>query len=157
MKKQSLALPPGCILRSATAKDRWAIVRLVLGARLDPTQLRWQQFWVVEEKGSLIACGQLRDFPDAQELGSLVVSPKWRGQGIGSYLTVHLIQEAKKPLYLECLGQKLVNFYTQKGFRSIAWQELPRSLKSKFGLSHLARTYLGLPVTFMQYQADTMT
>ena len=157
MKKQSLALPTGCLLRPATAEDRWKIIRLVLAARLDPTQLRWQQFWVVEEEKSLIACGQLRDFPDAQELGSLVVSPQWRGRGIGSYLTAHLIREAKKPLYLECLGQKLVDFYTHKGFRSISWQELPRSLQSKFGLSHLAKTYLGLPVTFMQYRADTIT
>lgn len=156
MKKKFLVLPPDCLLRPATAKDRWKIIRLVLSAKLDPTQLRWQQFWVVESKGSLIACGQLRDFPDAQELGSLVVSPKWRGQGIGSYLTVHLIQEAEKPLYLECLGQKLVDFYAQKGFHSIAWQELPRSLQSKFRLSHLAKTYLGLPVTFMQYRADTV-
>ena len=145
------ALPPGCILRPATAKDVWGIRKLVLFAKLDPTQLRWQQFWVIECDRRLVACGQLRSFPGAQELGSVVVAPAWRGQGLATFLVEHLIQQATQPLYLECLGSSLARFYARFGFVSVSWQELPRSLKLKFGLSALAATWFRLPVTIMHY------
>jgi len=127
---------------------RW----LVLTAKLDPTQLRWSQFWVIECEGRLVACGQLRSFPGAQELGSLVVAPDWRGRGLGTGLTKHLIQKATQPLYLECLGPRLAKFYTRFGFVAIPWRKLPRSLKWKFGPSAVAAT-LRLPVTIMYYPA----
>ncbi len=142
-------LPSDCILRRATVEDIWTIRKLIFSAKLDPTQLRWQQFWLIERKEKIIACGQLRNFTDAQELGSLVVVPEWRGQGIGGYLTLHLIKQANKPLYLECLGKKLADFYYHYGFETVTWQELPRSLKLKFGLSQLARKLIRLPVVFM--------
>lgn len=144
-------LPLGCILRRATAKDIWAIRKLVLTAKLDPTQVRWQQFWVIESDGDLVACGQLRSFSGAQELGSVVVAPAWRGKGLGTYLVKHLVQQATQPLYLECLGSRLASFYTRFGFVPVSWQELPRSLKIKFGLSTLAATLIRLPVTIMHY------
>jgi amino-acid N-acetyltransferase len=152
MEQLSLLLPKDCLLRLATAQDKWSIIQLVLSAKLDLTQLHWQQFWLVEWQGKLIACGQLRNFADAQELGSLVVKSKWRRQGIGSYLTIHLIQEANKPLYLECLGENLTSFYIRFGFEEVDWEKLPQSLQSKFRLSQIAKRYLHLPISFMQYQ-----
>ncbi|MCA1995311.1 MAG: GNAT family N-acetyltransferase, partial [Coleofasciculus sp. S288] len=100
----------------------------------------------------LVACGQLRNFSGAQELSSLVVVPAWRKRGLGTYLTKHLIQEATQPVYLECLGEKLVKFYIGLGFVPISWQDLPRSLKLKFGLPQLARNLFKIPVEIMQYQ-----
>lgn len=143
-------LPAGLTLRPAQRQDLGAIRWLVLGARLDPTQLRWSQFWVIEQAGQVIACGQLRSFTAAQELGSLVVAQQWRGQGLGTALTQHLIQQATEPLYLECLGAKLVQFYRRLGFQPVAWQNLPRSLQLKFGLSALAARF-GFPVFLMHY------
>jgi amino-acid N-acetyltransferase len=133
-----ISLPPECVLRPAQVQDTWSIRKLVLSAKLDPTQLRWQQFWVIECNGKIAACGQLRQFPDAQELGSLVVAANWRDRGFGSLLTQHLIQQATQPLYLECLGDRLARFYQRFGFAPVNWQELPRSLKWKFGLSKWA-------------------
>lgn len=153
MTEPSPSLPPKCILRPACAKDIWAIRKLVLSAKLDPTQIRWSQFWVIECEGLVVACGQLRSFPGAQELGSLVVASAWRGRGLGSYLAKHLIQEATQPLYLECLGSRLAEFYSHFGFVAIAWQELPQSLKWKFGFSQLASRLLPvISVTIMRYQ-----
>jgi amino-acid N-acetyltransferase len=151
----SRLLPLECVLRPACARDIWPIRKLVLSAKLDPTQLRWSQFWVIECERRLVACGQLRSFSGAQELGSLVVAPGWRGQGLGSYLVKHLIQEATQPLYLECLGSRLAQFYTRFGFVAIAWQQLPQSLKWKFGVSQLASKLSPLiSVTIMQYQGS---
>ncbi|MFB2968726.1 GNAT family N-acetyltransferase [Aerosakkonema sp. BLCC-F183] len=153
MKTSSNSLPPGCIIRPANASDIWTIRKLVLSAKLDPTQLRWQQFWVIECDNIVVACGQLRSFPEAQELGSLVVAPAWRDRGLGSYLVTHLIQQSTQPLYLECVGKKLVHFYTRFGFIPVAWQELPSSLKWKFGLTQIAAKLIPIvSVTIMQYR-----
>jgi amino-acid N-acetyltransferase len=121
---------------------------------LDPTQLHWSQFWVIECSETIVACGQLRSFAGAQELGSLVVTREWRDRGLGTYLTAHLIQQATDPLYLECLGRRLAQFYQRLGFVPVSWQELPRSLKWKFGLSTLGARVLRIPITVMQYPDD---
>ncbi len=153
MIELSPLLPSGCVLRPARVKDIWAIRKLVFSAKLDPTQITWSQFWAIECEGRLVACGQLRSFSGAQELGSVVVARAWRGRGLGSYLVKHLIQEATQPLYLECLGSKLARFYTRCGFVPIAWQELPQTLKWKFGVSQVASRLLPiLSVTIMQYR-----
>ncbi|MBV9390200.1 MAG: GNAT family N-acetyltransferase [Chroococcidiopsidaceae cyanobacterium CP_BM_ER_R8_30] len=152
MAHSTSALPAGCTLRLATAQDMWAIRKLVLQAWLDPTQLRCSQFRVIECDGQIVACGQLRSFQRAQELGSVVVAPVWRGRGLGTYLIQHLIAAATQPLYLECLGPRLASFYVRFGFVRVSWKELPRSLKLKFGLSALAATLLRVPVILMQYK-----
>lgn len=154
MKQSDLSLPNGCILRRGTSEDIWSIRWLVLSAKLDPTQIRFSQFWVIECEGKIVACGQLRNFYDTQELGSLVVSPAWRNRGLGTLVTRHLIAEATQPLYLECLGQRLAEFYTRFGFVVIAFEDLPRSLKGKFGLSQLGKKLLGVPVVFMHYPSS---
>ncbi|MBD1827266.1 GNAT family N-acetyltransferase [Microcoleus vaginatus GB1-A2] len=156
MNESFFSLPSECAIRPASAQDIKSIRMLVWSARLDPTQLRWQQFWVIECGGELAACGQLRNFAGAQELGSLVVAKEWRDRGLGSYLTKYLIQHATQPLYLECLGKRLASFYTRFGFVEVSVQELPQSLKFKFGLSQLAKTLFKIPVTIMQYQAGCL-
>lgn len=154
MNESSFSLPSECAIRPASDQDIKLIRMLVWSAKLDPTQLRWQQFWVIECDGKLVACGQLRKFAGAQELGSLVVAKDWRDRGLGSYLTKYLIEQATEPLYLECLGARLASFYTRFGFVEVSVQELPQSLKFKFGLSQLAKTLFRIPVTIMQYQAS---
>ncbi|MEG4938659.1 GNAT family N-acetyltransferase [Microcoleus sp. F4-D5] len=156
MTETSFSLPSECAIRPACDRDIKSIRMLVWSAKLDPTQLRWEQFWVIECEGKLAACGQLRNFAGAQELGSLVVAKDWRDRGLGSYLTKYLIQQATEPLYLECLGKRLASFYTRFGFVEVSVQELPQSLKFKFGLSQLAKTLFKIPVTIMHYQAGCL-
>lgn len=156
MNETSQFLPTECILSAAVAEDMGTIRKLVLSARLDPTQLRWQQFWVIKCEGSIVACGQLRTFSGAQELGSLVVAKQWRDRGLGTYLAQHLIEQATEALYLECLGQRLEKFYTHLGFVPISWQDLPQSLKFKFGISQLAKVLLKIPVRIMYFPKPSM-
>lgn len=169
MKQSNLSLPSGCVLRQATSADQWSIRSLVFSARLDPTQLNWQQFWVIEYDAyggqslrNLVACGQLRNFSGAQELGSLVVASACRGRGLGILLTQHLISTATQPLYLECLGQRLTQFYSRFGFVPISFEDLPQfprtqglsTLKGKFRFSQLAKRLLKVPVVFMEYRGQ---
>ncbi|ACK73151.1 GCN5-related N-acetyltransferase [Gloeothece citriformis PCC 7424] len=149
-------LPDGCVLRSAQKEDMGRIRQLVFSAMLDPTQLNWSQFWVIEYERRIIACGQLRNFDGAQELGSLVVVKDWRDRGIGSYLVQHLMNIATKPLYLECLGTRRVEFYSRFGFVRVSWDELPPSLKSKFTLSAIAHKILRVPIYFMYHPLPLM-
>ena len=155
MIASSVSLPSECTIRQASEQDIKSIRKLVWSAKLDPTQLRWEQFWVIECDGKLAACGQLRRFTGAQELGSLVVAKDWRDRGLGIYLTKYLIQQATEPLYLECLGKRLASFYTRFGFVEVSVEDLPQSLKFKFGLSQLGKTLFRIPVTIMQYQAGS--
>lgn len=151
MNQSNLSLPAGCTVHPASAKDMWSIRLLVLSAKLDPTQLRWEQFWLIKYHQKLIACGQLRSFKNAQELGSLVVAPAWRNQHLGTILTQHLIQAATQPLYLECLGKQLVKFYLRLHFIPVSFDDLPPSMQQKFGLSQIGKKLIKLPVTFMHY------
>jgi len=144
-------LPAGCVLRAARAADMPAIRALVRGARLDPTQLRYRQFRVIECAGQIVACGQLRRFAGARELGSLVVRPEWRGRHLGALLILHLIQAADAPLYLECRGE-LAAFYRRYGFVPVHWRDLPRSLQPKFGVSRLLSTLFRQPTAMMRYR-----
>ncbi|MEH2267292.1 MAG: GNAT family N-acetyltransferase [Nostoc sp.] len=162
MNQSNLSLPSGCILRKATYGDQWSIRLLVFSAKLDPTQLDWQQFWVIECDQNLVACGQLRNFSGAQELGSLVVTSAWKGRGLGTLLTQHLINTATQPLYLECLGQRLAQFYSRFDFVPISFEDLPEftrtkglsPLKGKFRFSQLAKRLLRVPVVFMEYRGQ---
>ena len=167
MNQSNLSLPSGCVLRKATSGDQWSIRLLVFSAKLDPTQLNWQQFWVIEcdayggqSLRNLVACGQLRNFSGAQELGSLVVASAWRGRGLGTLLTQHLINTATQPLYLECLGERLAQFYSRFDFVPISFEDLPQfprtrglsTLKGKYRFSQLVKKLLKVPVVFMEYR-----
>lgn len=145
------ALPPGCYLRPAQAADRQAIWKLVLGAWLDPTQLHWQQFWVIEGRGKVIACGQLRNLEAGQELGSLVVARSWRGKGLGTVLTQQLIAQATEPLFLECLGRRLQQFYQRLGFQDVVDHPSP-VIPKKFRLTSALATRCHLPLFVMVHR-----
>lgn len=145
-------LPHGYVIRKAKPVDMWLIFLFIIRGRLDPSQLKWQQFLVVEYDGSLVAFGQLRNFKFAQELGSLFVVPAYRNQGLGTFIIQHLIAQSTQPVYLKCLKHQLKFFYAQRGFIPISYEELPLSLKSKFRLSQLRKTLLKAFVLFMKYQ-----
>ena len=148
----SFVLPPECFLRPASPSDIWQIRKLVFSAKLDPTQLRWQQFSVIECDKKIVACGQLRSFSEAQELSSLVVVPAWRKQGLGGYLVKHLIQQASQPLYLECASW-LEEFYTRFGFVSVSWREVPSPLKEKFRFTQFVTKLVPIiSLKVMQYR-----
>jgi amino-acid N-acetyltransferase len=146
-----MPLPLQCQLRPARASDIGAIRSLVLGAFLDPTQLQWQQFWVITHQEQIIACGQLRRYGVAQELGSLVVRAGWRGQGLGRALVHHLITQAEGPLYLECLGRRRQEFFTQFGFKAADWQTMPTEMAAKFQLTRTLARLLPLPLYVMEH------
>lgn len=152
MIMSNLSLPPNYVFRKAKPSDIWQIGFLIFQARLDPTQLNWQKFRVIEYCGSLVAFGQLRNFRQAQELGSLYVAPEFRNQGLGTFLIKHLVAEANQPLYLKCSKTELKTFYSKRGFISVGFEDLPRPLKFKFYIFHLKKKLLHTSLIFMRYK-----
>ena len=72
------------MIREARHDDEVVIKRLVRAANLDPLSLHWKNFLVAESAGRIVGAGQVKPYPNARELGSLVVLPSHRGRGIGS-------------------------------------------------------------------------
>jgi predicted N-acetyltransferase YhbS len=87
-----------------------------------------------------------------RELASLVVSPAWRGQGIGGALVRHLQRRTGPPLWLMCRSQ-LVPFYRRFGFGEVARKrEMPlyfaavQSAYDVFTLGRRVREHLAIMV-----------
>jgi N-acetylglutamate synthase-like GNAT family acetyltransferase len=60
-------------IRPARAEDRATITAMVRGARLNPMDLQWSRFLVAEDETGIVGVGQIRPYPGASELASLVV------------------------------------------------------------------------------------
>lgn len=133
---------PALTIRPARAEEAPTIRDLVRQARLDPTQLRWNQFLIAEAEGQLVGIGQLRRYGAVQELGSLVVVPDWRSRGVGRALIQALVTHRTGPLFLECAAH-LAPYYETAGFQRVPWYRVPWPLKAKFALSTTVASFFG--------------
>ncbi|MBE0688760.1 MAG: GNAT family N-acetyltransferase, partial [Anaerolineae bacterium] len=109
--------PPAFTLRRAVEADQPIIRRLVLSECLNPRDVHWQNFLVAEdeEEKRIIGIGQIRLHGTVKELGSLVILPEYRGQGLGAALISALESQAGYPLYLMCASDK-VPYYRRFGY-----------------------------------------
>lgn len=114
-------------LRPATDKDAPDIRSLVYQAHLNPTNLDWRRFIVaVDAQGVVIGCGQIKPHKDdIREMASLVVSPHWRGQGVGKAIIGYLLAHNPGELYLMCRSG-LGEYYNKFGFRKVPEAQLPK-------------------------------
>jgi amino-acid N-acetyltransferase len=123
-------------IRSATQQDDTIIRQMVSKEHLDPTSLKWQHFLVAERDGQIVGIGQVKAYPDCQELGSLVVLPQYRGQDIAADLIHALEARARRPLYLTC-RDTLQPYYERFGYQRIPIMHAPRSILWKLLISRL--------------------
>jgi len=135
-------------IRPATAADDTTIRRMVRAARLDPTSLHWRNFLVAEQDGKLIGVGQIKPHPGCQELGSLVVLPAYRGQGVADALIAGLEVRAGRPLYLFC-QDNMTAYYGRFGYQLIRYWDAPWFLKLKM-LIPLAFRLFGVRIVIMR-------
>jgi amino-acid N-acetyltransferase len=135
-------------IRAATAGDSATIKRMVWHEHLDPTMLRWEHFLVAEDERRIVGIGQIREYGGCQELGSLVVLPAYRGQGIAAQLITALETRAGRPLYLFC-RECMANYYARFGYQRIGYWDAPKPIKLKM-LMPLAIHILGVKVIVMR-------
>lgn len=134
-------------IRKATAEEQSQIRSLVVGAGLLPTGLDWHRFYVAEENGRVVGCGQIRPHAGGPELSSLVVAHSHRGQGIASTLVHTLIAQQVESLYLLCRSS-LRGFYARFGFIEID-HGMPPAVQRKWAVARFFR----MPVICMRRSA----
>jgi N-acetylglutamate synthase-like GNAT family acetyltransferase len=118
-------------IRPARAEEAGAIRSMIRAERLDPFNVHWQNFLVAEAGGRIIGIGQIKPYPGARELGSLVVAADQRKTGVGAAIIKALIEREKGPLYLFCLAFR-EPYYGKFGFRPVSANDLPPALKMKY-------------------------
>ena len=142
-------MSPSYNIRPATETDATTIKRMIRKARLDPTSLKWQHFLLAEDGAQkIIGIGQVKPYPGCEELGSLVVLPDYREQGIGGALIEALEARAGRPLYLLCLST-MGPYYQRFGYQRISWWAAPWFLKLKLSPALLFRLF-GMRVFVMR-------
>ena len=102
----------------------------------------WSDYWVIENNGSLIACGKLYEGNHTCELYDVFVVPHWRGNGFGTVLVKTLIEKARYPIYLACLPNA-IGFYEALGF-TCTTEPLDAELMRRLSLTNLRYKKLGL-------------
>ncbi|BAZ41043.1 acetyltransferase, GNAT family protein [Calothrix sp. NIES-4101] len=91
-------------------------------------------FWVIDYNGAAVGCAELRVCNKYSVVFNLCIKKIYRHQKLGSCMVEHLINEAKKPIYLSC-DRELIPFYTRFGFATIHAENLPRELPIVLGLT----------------------
>ena len=128
-------------IRPARETDAAQIRELIYRVGINPTGLDWRRFVVaVNDRDEMIGCGQLKPHGhEILELASIAVYPEHQGRGIARAIIQHLLQESPRPLYLMCQSS-LGPFYEKFGFRTIAYDEMPRYFQRISKLAGLATT-----------------
>ncbi|MCL4250368.1 MAG: GNAT family N-acetyltransferase [Anaerolineae bacterium] len=114
-------------IRRAVESDQPVIRRLVRSECLNPRDVHWQNFLVVEDESRIIGIGQIRLHGTVKELGSLVVLPEYRGQGVGGALISALEMQAGYPLYLMCRNDR-VSYYQRFGYVVLSDAHIPPAM-----------------------------
>jgi N-acetylglutamate synthase-like GNAT family acetyltransferase len=148
------------VIRPAHVEEAAAIRSMIRSERLDPFNVHWENFLVAESNGRIIGIGQVKPYPGARELGSLVVVADQRQTGVGAALIRALIAReharSTEPLYLFCLAFR-EPYYAKFGFRRVTERELPPSLKTKFRLGSIVTRLIRQPLVVMHRPDDSVS
>lgn len=130
------------ILRHASQADQRRITAIIRAARINPSDLNWQNFIVAvdETTGEIVGTGQIKTHRDSsRELASIAVVPDYQGRGIARQIIERLLAQAPNPLYLTCMSS-MAPMYEKFGFREIGpaqWTPYFRRLKKVAGVFEL--------------------
>lgn len=140
-------------IRRAEEGDQGDIQRMVREAQLGPFNLHWSNFVVAEIGGEIVAIGQVRPYPNAPEVGSIITLPRWRKQGIAARIIERLIADHPGTLYLKC-RKRMTTYYERFGFREIAWQDAPQPLRTQMRIGTFLGKLFGFEGAVMKREAE---
>lgn len=129
-------------LRNATEADQARITAVIREARINPMDLKWENFVVAvdEATGEIVGTGQIKTHRDSsRELASIAVVPEYQGRGLARQIIEHLLAQTAGTLYLTCRSP-MGPMYEKFGFREIGVDEMTpyfRRLKKIAGVFNL--------------------
>jgi len=87
---------------------------------------------------------QIRPYPDGSpELGSVVVSPRWRGRGLSTEIIEWLLRGETRTIHV-ITRRKHAAHYARWGFRAIPAREARRAVRFNYRLGSLIGTVMAL-------------
>jgi amino-acid N-acetyltransferase len=131
-------------IRPAQQEDQQTIVSFIQQAKLNPRNLKWQNFLVAEEKGNLVGIRQVKVYSQGtREIASGFVLPAYRRQGISARLMNELIARETGPLYT-MVNQKRAQYYEQFGFRRVDVNRLPSDFRKEYRIGRIVTTLMSM-------------
>jgi len=116
--------------RIRTLVNRFASEKRMLPLAYNQIYERLRDFWVMEEAGSVVACGALKImWKDLAEIRSLAVSPRKQKRGYGRMLIDRMIGEAAELGIRKVFALTYVPaFFERLGFQRTAKAKLPHKI-----------------------------
>ena len=110
-------------IRRASEKDWPAILALRRGERLNPDLPPWDAFTVAVIGRAVVGAAAVRVHRDGtREIGSLVVDPAYRGQGVAALMLHAILAEHRGEMFM-ITGRAYAGHYARFGFlRIAAWR-----------------------------------
>lgn len=132
------------MIRPASPEDQETIVSYIRQAKINPRNLRWENFLVAEEDGKLIGMRQVKIHKQGtREVASGFVLPAHRRRGISAQLMTEILKREQGTLYLMCRDMR-APYYEKFGFRRVAVDQLPTDFHSEYRIGRIVTTLLSL-------------
>lgn len=134
-----MSIVNGIAIRKSTVRDARAIQSLILDysheGKMMPRSLneiyeRIRSFFVVEERGRIVACCCLHVmWEDLAEIKSLAVAADCSGRGYGAAMIEQALNEARELLVGKVFVLTFIpEFFKKFGFHEIEMNELPKKI-----------------------------
>jgi len=131
-------------IRPARPEDQDTIVSLIRQAKLNPRNLKWQNFLVAEDQGKVVGIRQVKVYEQGtREIASGFVLPEYRRQGISAQLMQALLARETGALYT-MVNEKRAPYYEQFGFRRVDVSGLPSDFGKEYRIGRIVTTLMSL-------------
>src|SRR5687767_1093316 len=124
-------------IRHAVEADQATIVSFIRQAKLNPRNLKWQNFLVAEENGQIVGIRQVKVYEQGtREVASGFVLPEYRRRGISAQLMKALLARETGPLYT-MVNEKRAPYYEQFGFQRVEISQLPSDFRKEYRIGRI--------------------
>lgn len=135
---------PAVTIRRAVADDEPAIHAMVRRERLNPHHLYFRNFAVAVSGHEIVGASQIRHHRDgSRELGSVVVTPLWRGCGISARLIEFLLAGEGSVVHV-ITRKRHAHHYERWGFAPIPARLAPCPIRLNFRIGDTIGTIMAL-------------
>jgi N-acetylglutamate synthase-like GNAT family acetyltransferase len=134
------------IIHPAIEADQPTIVSLIRQAKINPRNLHWERFLVVEENNQIVGIRQVKVHKQGtREVASGFVLPEYQHRGISALLMNEILSRETGTLYLMC-AKRWKKYYEQFGFRDAKLTELPADFHREYLIGKVITTLISIVI-----------